>query len=100
MEHLSQDELIAYLNEQTGKITWEELQPYFAKGAIQLLDQGYDLIDVAAALIRDDKPFVLPLIEANHLGKITDDVAKTYSMDQGFWALVVAPWVVIQPIAD
>lgn len=97
-ESLSYEELMAYLNAETGKITWQELQPHFAQGALLHLEAGYDLIDTAAALVRDDKSIVLPMIENAVLGKITDDDAKAYTPEDSFWAVVVAPWVLIQPI--
>jgi len=97
MDNLNQDELIAHLNAQTGQITWQELQPFFAKGALQYLATGYDLIDIATALIRDDKLIILPLVEAKILGPLEDAKAKEIQMNDEFWAVVIAPWVLIQP---
>ncbi|MEC8012300.1 MAG: DUF2288 domain-containing protein [Pseudomonadota bacterium] len=97
MDPLSHEELIAYLNAETGKITWQELQPYFAKGSVVYLAPGYDLVDVAAAMVRDDKKIVMPLLEDDLLGKLSDERAQTFAPDSAFWAVVVAPWVIVQP---
>lgn len=98
IDSLSYEELLDYLNAQTGKITWQELQPHFARGELLQLALGYDLIDTATALVRDDKTIILPMIENNVLGKMTDAQAKQCTDASTFWAVVVAPWVLIQPI--
>ncbi len=98
MDPLSHEELIAYLNAETGKITWQELQPYFAKGSIVYLAPGYDLVDIAAAMVRDDKKIVMPLLEEDLLGKLSDETAGNFAMADEFWAVVVAPWVIVQPL--
>jgi hypothetical protein len=93
---MSYEELIAYLNRETGKLSWQELQPYFAKGSLLHLETGYDLVDIAASLVKDDKSIILPLIENKLLGQLQDETAKTFDLTNMFWAVVVAPWVVIQ----
>ena len=97
-ETMSYEELVAYLNSETGKISWQELQPYFAKGSLLYLETGYDLVDIAASLVKDDKTIILPLVENKLLGALQDDLATTLIPNDQFWAVVVAPWVVIQKI--
>lgn len=100
IESMTYEELVAYLNSETGKISWQELQPYFAKGSLLHLDQGYDLIDTAASLVRDDKANILPLVDNKVLGKLEDDTAASFEVSDSFWAVVVAPWVLIQKAAS
>jgi len=99
MDQLNHQELMAYLNQQTGKITWQELQPYFAKGSLLALQSGFDMIEIAMSLIQDDKTTILPLIEGQVLGQLNDLTAQSLQPNDAFWGLVVAPWVLIQPIA-
>lgn len=97
-DSLNYEELLAYLNNETGKINWKELQPHFARGALLHLETGFDLIDTAAALIRDDKSAIFPMIEEGVLGKLADEKAQSFADHDRFWAVVVAPWVLIQPL--
>ena len=42
--------LYAKLLGETAAITWQELQPFFARGALLLVDGTQDLIEVAQAV--------------------------------------------------
>lgn len=95
------DDLTEKLNLETGKITWPELQRYFARGVIINVADGVDLVEVAAAISRDDKNEIESLIDSGRIVRATDEDAKTWqARDPLFWAVVVAPWVVVQEIRD
>ena len=87
------------LNAETGKMEWHELERYFAKGVVINVDASLDLIDVAAAMIEDDKERISAWMDAAVLGPPKDsDVVQWVENKPLFWAVVVAPWVVIQEI--
>jgi hypothetical protein len=95
------DELSQRLNLETGKITWPELQRYFARGVIIIVSEGNDLVEVAAAISRDDKNEIETLIDSGQIVRATDQHAKDWqAADPLFWAVVVAPWVVVQEIRE
>ena len=87
------------LNAQTGRIAWSELARYFARGLVVSLAQGEDLVAVAETLIDDDADRVKALYQAGLLHRATDDDARRWQAgDTEFWAVVVAPWVLVQEI--
>ncbi|WP_162622506.1 DUF2288 family protein, partial [Acinetobacter baumannii] len=47
--------LYAKLRGETAAISWAELQPFFARGALLQVDAALDLVEVAEALAGDDR---------------------------------------------
>ncbi|BAN47435.1 DUF2288 domain-containing protein [Metapseudomonas resinovorans] len=89
--------LYAKLLGETAAITWEELQPFFARGALLWVDGAQDLVAVALAVAEDDKPKVAELLTSGKLCKVEETRAQDLlARDPNLWAVVVAPWVLIQ----
>ena len=87
------------LNAQTGRIAWPELARYFARGLVVRLAQGEDLLEVAETLVTDDAAAVQKLYDEGLLRRALDEDAKRWqAQDTRFWAVVVAPWVLVQEI--
>ena len=87
------------LNAQTGRIAWPELARYFARGLVVTLEQGEDLLKVAEILIDDDAGAVQSMYEKGLLRRARDkDAMRWQENDTQFWAVVVAPWVLVQEI--
>jgi len=85
------------LNAQTGKISWPELARYFARGMVVCLRLGEDLVSVAEMLISDDAEKVNKLYEDGLLHRALDeDAIRWQEENTEFWAVVVAPWVLVQ----
>ncbi len=96
VEHLKQ-ESEARLNAETAKIAWPELERHFARGVVVRVAKSLDLVKVAAAMIDDDKERVEAWLKAGLVARATDKDAKRWGRDQPLmWAVVVAPWVVVQ----
>ncbi len=94
---LSTDELRQKLNLETGKIEWPELQRHFARGSVIVVDSGLDLIEVAVKFIRDDKSRIENWLNAGQIKRANDDHARRWHQaDIIFWAVVIAPWVLVQ----
>jgi len=55
---MSTEELRAQLNAETGKLAWKELERHFARGVVIRVAADLDLVEVATAFVRDDKPAV------------------------------------------
>ncbi|OHC29464.1 MAG: hypothetical protein A3J71_20160 [Pseudomonadales bacterium RIFCSPHIGHO2_02_FULL_60_43] len=89
--------LYAKLLGETSAITWQELQPFFARGALLLVDGTQDLIEVAQAVAQNDQEKVAAWLAAGILSKADDSRAEDLlTRDPELWAVVVAPWVLAQ----
>ncbi|WP_372875563.1 DUF2288 domain-containing protein [Pseudomonas sp.] len=82
---------------ETAAITWQELQPFFARGALLMVGGTQDLIAVAQAVAENDQGQVSAWLTSDQLKKIDDDgAADLLARDPPLWAVVVAPWVLVQ----
>ena len=73
----------------------------FARGALLQVDAALDLVEVAEALAGDDREKVAAWLSGGGLSKVGEDAAKDFlERDPTLWAVVVAPWVVIQERAE
>ena len=93
------DALRANINNETSQINWDELQRFFAGGWLIYIDSKTNLLDVAVAFSLDDKDEVSKWLTSGEVAKVTDEQAKHWHENNAtFWANVVKPWVLIQPI--
>ena len=89
--------LYAKLLGETASITWKELQPFFAKGALLWVEPSQDLIAVAQAFAEDAEAKVAVWLESGEVGKVSESTAlDLLERDPPLWAVVVAPWVLVQ----
>jgi hypothetical protein len=89
--------LNAKLNQETARIPWSELTSWFASGAVVAVSPELDLIEVAAAMSRDDTGAVQAWIAGQQVGKLSDEQAKVWlDQDVTVWAVVVRPWILVQ----
>lgn len=90
-------ELRARLNAETGRIGWDELAPHFARGVVVSVEAGLDLIEVAAAFAENQYETVQQWLADGKVNRADDSDAERWSAGaQSFWAVVVAPWVLVQ----
>ncbi|MDO8298583.1 DUF2288 domain-containing protein [Lacisediminimonas sp.] len=89
--------LHAKLNQETASIAWSELTRWFASGMVVAVSPDLDLIEVAAAMTRDDAAAVSQWMSAQRIAKVTDEQAQAW-LDQNrqVWAIVVKPWILVQ----
>ncbi len=89
--------LYAKLLGETAPITWQELQPFFARGVLLWVDKGLDLIAVAEAVAENQAAEVSSWLAEGLLGKVEEVRASDLlARDPQLWAVVVAPWVLVQ----
>lgn len=89
--------LYAKLLGETAVISWEELQPFFARGALLWVDGAQDLVEVAQAVAENDQAKVTAWLAAKQLGKVEESRAQDLqARDPTLWAVVVSPWVLVQ----
>jgi len=95
----SDEDIIKMLNTETGKISWEELQPHFARGVVIQVDNTLDLLDVATEFIKDNKDQVGDWLESGKVDKVSDIQAKAWARENPvLWSVVAAPWVLVQTL--
>ena len=98
---LSSNTLYAKLLGETAPITWQELQPFFARGALLWVQGKQDLVAVAQAVAENDQGQVAAWLQAEVLSKVDEACAQDLlARDPRLWAVVVAPWVLVQERAE
>lgn len=89
------------LNTQTAKITWRELEVFFANGTVIYVSSKLDLIDVALEMSLDNKIQIEEWMSDNMVHRVSDQQAQLWLNDEIIlWSVVVKPWVLVQPIED
>lgn len=90
-------DLIEKLHSETARISWAELQRFFAQGSVLLVADALDLVQVAAWFAQDDTQALKPYIETGQVAAPSNDIAKTwYEQKAELWSVVVAPFVLVQ----
>ena len=96
MDELEPD-LRTRLHGETAKIAWPELERHFARGVVVAVAPELDLVEVAFAMASDDKSALEGWLQSQQVAPVSEAQALDYVTRQPtFWAVVVAPWVVIQ----
>ncbi len=87
------------LNLETAVLKWKDLALFFAKGTLLRVDESQDLIEVATYIADNNQTALKPLITNKLIEFATAEWVKenTYE-DKEFWTLVVAPYVICQPV--
>lgn len=89
--------LYAKLLGETAAITWQELQPFFARGALLHVANDADLVEAALAVAQDDSSKVSAWLTGGQLSKLEAEQAQDWlERDPALWAVVVRPWVLVQ----
>ena len=89
------------LNAQTGQLDWSELVRHFARGVVVCVAPGEDLVTVAESMVGDNQAEINRMYEEGRLRRAQDDDARRWTRDNTrFWAVVVAPWVLVQEPTD
>lgn len=82
---------------QTARIAWQDLEKHFARGVVIRVDSDLDLVKVATCFANDDKPAAEQWITTGQVQHLNMQTAKDWAArDPELWAVVVAPWVVVQ----
>lgn len=85
------------LNLETAVVAWAEIERFFAKGQLYIVEQQQDLITTAAKVSNDDKAFIEQQLNNKQLFLPSIEwVKENCQSDTSFWAVVVAPFVFAQ----
>jgi hypothetical protein len=89
--------LKAKITAETAQINWLELQKFYAAGDVLQVAATLDLIEVAYAFAKDDKPLVAAWLAQEKLGRVAPELAQVwYQQQTTLWAVVISPWVLVQ----
>lgn len=95
------NELEQQLNQETAQIHWRELQRFFASGNAIAVDPGLDLTHVAAQIAADNAAQLKQWMDAGLVDAVKDSQAlHWHEADALVWAVVIKPWVLVQPIIE
>jgi hypothetical protein len=89
--------LYARLLGETARIAWSELEPFFARGKLLRVVGELDLVSVAEAVATDEAQQVAGWVASGMVELLPVETAADYvARDPELWAVVVAPWVLVQ----
>lgn len=82
---------------QTARIHWHDLQTHYARGSVVRVDQALGLVEVAVQLGLDNTALFQGWIESGEIAAVDDEHARAwYDSNEELWAVVAAPWVLVQ----
>ncbi|MDG2046134.1 MAG: DUF2288 domain-containing protein [Halioglobus sp.] len=88
-------------HQQTARIHWHELQTYYAGGSVIRVVSGLNLVEVAVQLGLDNTACFQRWIENGDVAAVSDEQALIwYEGNAELWAVVAAPWVLVQQPGD
>ena len=86
------------LEKYTGQVDWQYLKPHFESGALLYVDPVLSITEVGQALANDDKAKIEAWLKSGDLVKPSEPHAAWWEENpQQFTALVVSPFVLMQP---
>lgn len=93
------DILRAKLNLETAQLAWSELERHFARGDVIKVAVGVDLIDAALHIAENDAATVEVWLADGRIARAElADAEDWHARQPMFWAVVVAPWVLVQEV--
>ena len=85
------------LNLETAKISWKEIEAFFAKGTLLQIEESEDLVNVAELIAANNEKEIETLIVNKKIAFATTDwVRKNCKPTTQLWTVVVAPYVLCQ----
>ena len=89
----------AKVNQETSKIAWKDLQRFFAAGMALTVAEDLDLVEVALQVSEDNATQIQEWMAAGKFGRVSDEQAGVwFERDALLWAVVISPWVLVQPV--
>lgn len=93
------DILRAKLNLETAQLAWPELERHFARGSVIKVAPGTDLVDTALHVAENKADIVQAWLADGRIARAEMTDAEDWNARKpAFWAVVVAPWVLVQEI--
>lgn len=97
MTEQDRDVVRAKLNGETARIAWHELERFHAQGSVLAVVPDLDLVEVATVLAQDEAGQLRQWLDGGQVAHVSDEQARRWHAEAAeLWAVVVAPWVVVQ----
>lgn len=97
---MADDLLATKINLETAQISWRELQRFFAGGHAISVASDLDLTQVASTVAQDNAAQLKTWMDSGLVDVVSDAQAQLwYEADAVVWAVVIKPWVLVQPIS-
>lgn len=94
-----EEEVHVRIVSETAKIPWKDLMRFFAQGVVVMVKPGLDLVNVACEVTADNQEQVKSWMNSAELLGVSDDQAREWlEANALMWAVVVKPWVLVQPV--
>ncbi|MDP2028839.1 MAG: DUF2288 domain-containing protein [Thiobacillus sp.] len=91
--------LRAKLNLETAQLAWAELEHHFARGDVIRIAVGTDLIDAALLIAENNAAEAQVWLADGRIARAEmRDAEDWHARQPQFWAVVVAPWVLVQEV--
>ncbi|WP_223787616.1 DUF2288 domain-containing protein [Marinicella meishanensis] len=85
------------LQQEMAPISFQELQKFFARGVMIVVDRSLDLVTVAVALHEDNAQQLQQWLDMGLVNRAQDEQAQKWVDERTeFMAVTVAPWVLVQ----
>jgi len=82
---------------ETARISWKELESFFATGNLVWVHSDLDLVLAALAVIEDDSTKVGQWMDKQQMDKVSNEQAIEWlNGEPELWSVVAAPWVLVQ----
>ncbi len=89
------------LNLETARAPWRDLQTFFASGMVLYVQPDTDLLLVGEQFAADNAEIFQQWLASGQVAQVSDKQAlQWYESDAELWALVIKPWVLVQPVSD
>ena len=89
--------LRAKLNLETARLAWPELERHFARGVVVKIAPGTDLVDAALQFAENNAAQIEGWLAEGRVARAEfADAEDWHARQPRFWAVVVAPWVLVQ----
>jgi len=86
---------------ETAKISWKELEKFYAQGKLILVSDTLNLVEVGYSISLDDATKIIAWMEEGLLVKEFNNQAKAWhNEDAEVWSVVIHPWVLVQAIKE
>lgn len=98
---MTSDLLRAKLNLETAQLQWPELERHFARGDVIKVAIGMDLVEAALHVAENNAATVQTWLAEGRIARADmSDAEDWHARQPMFWAVVVAPWVLVQEVVE
>lgn len=88
-----------HFEKELAKISFQELQKFFAKGLMIVVAKHLDMVEVALEIHADNTEQVKQWMDDQELKRADDEHAKVWVQNRSMLlAVTVAPWILVQDI--